>query len=255
MSRFLTRKLEESGGHRHCLGLGLGPLEEGRHGLGQNLVAYRRVGPAAVVVGLDELDHRVLGGIPGREAPPAAHLVLQRGEERFCHCVVAAVAGAAAGQPHVVVARPLGQKPAGVLSAAVGVEYRVAGHVAARLGRRQRRNHDVGGHALGERPAHHHAGVEVDDRRQAQPALAGARVGDVAHELAGRNGAGEVAAHQVGPGPGLRVGDGGALPGVGCAAAYPQLAHQFAHPVQGEAGELAGQEAFHELNLNLPRFH
>mgnify|MGYP004522057965 CR=1 FL=1 len=159
MSRFRTRKLEESGGHRHCLGLGLGPLEEGRHGLGRNLVAYRRVGPAAVVVGLDELDHRVLGGIPGREAPPAAHLVLQRGEERFCHCVVAAVAGAAAGQPHVVVAR---------------------------LGRRQRRNHDVGGHALGERPAHHYAGVEVDDRRQAQPALAGAQVGDVAHELAGR---------------------------------------------------------------------
>ena len=246
MSRFRTRKLEESGGHGHGLGLGLCPLEEGRHGLGRHLVADRRVGPAAVVISLDELDHRVLGGVPGREAPSAVHLVLQRREERFRHSVVVAVAGAAAGQPHVVVARPLGQKPAGVLGAAVGVEYRVAGHVAARFGRRQRRNHDVRRHSLGERPAHHHAGAQVDDRREVQPPLAGAQVGDVAHELVGWNGAGEVAAHQVGPGPRLGIRDRGALPRVGRAPAYPQLAHQFAHPVQGEAGELAGQEALHE---------
>lgn len=75
--------LEKSSGHRHGLELGLGSLEEGRHGLGRHLVADRRAGPSAVVVRLDELDHRVLGGIPGREAAPVVHLVLQRGEERL----------------------------------------------------------------------------------------------------------------------------------------------------------------------------
>lgn len=185
MSRFRTRKLEESGGHRHCLGLGLGPLGKGRHGLGRNLAAYRRVGPAAVVVSLDELDHRVFGGIPGREAPPVAHLVLQRREERSRHCVVA---------------RPLGQEPAGAMGAAVGVEYRVSRHVATRFGRCQRRYRDVRRHSLGKRPAHHHAGAQVDDRREVQPPLADAQVRDVAHELVGGHGAGEVAPHQVGPG-------------------------------------------------------
>lgn len=189
--------------------------------------------PPPVVVRLDELDNCVPSLGPGGESPAVVHLVFQRGEERLGDGVVAAVSRAAAGKPHVVGARPFGQKPAGVLRAAVRVEYGVARHVSSRFGGFQRRHRDVGGHALGERPAHHHAGVEVDDRRQVQPSLAGAQVGDVAHELVGWNGTGEVAAHQVGPGPGLRVGDGGALPGVGRAAAYSQPAHQFTHPVQG----------------------
>lgn len=48
--------------------------------------------------------------------------------------------------------------------------------------------------------------MQVDHRGQVQPTLAGAKVGDVAHELVGGNGAVEVAAHQVGAG--LALGSG-----------------------------------------------
>ena len=110
------------------------------------------------------------------------------------------------------------------------MENGVSRHVAARFRGLQRRHGDVGGHAVEKRPADHHAGAQVDHGRQVEPPLAGAQVGDVADELVGGDGAREVAAHQVGPGPGLGVGDGGALARVGRAAAYAQLAHQFQHP-------------------------
>ena len=60
------------------------------------------MGLLAVVVGLDEPDDGVLGGVAGREAPAVVHLVLRRGEERLGHGVVVAVAGAAAGKAHIV---------------------------------------------------------------------------------------------------------------------------------------------------------
>ena len=202
--------------------------------------------PPPVVVRLDELDDCVPGLGPGGESPAVVHLVLQRGEERLGDGVVVAVSRAAAGKPHVVGARPFGQKPAGVLRAAVRVEYGVARHVSSRFGGFQRRHRDVGGHAARQRPPDHHARVQVDHGRQVQPALAGAQVGDVAHELVGGDRAREVAAHQVGPGLGLGVGNRGALALVWRAAAYAQLAHQLAHPIQGQSGELGGQEALHE---------
>ena len=212
MSSFRTRKLEELRGHGKPLFGLLGPLEERIHDLRRHLVADGGVGPSAVVVGLDELDHRVLCGVAGREAPAVVHLILQRGEERLGHGVVVAVAGAAAGKAHVVGPRPLGQGPAGVLGASVGMENGVSGHAAARLGRLERRHRDVGGHPAREQPADHHARAQVDHRGQVQPPLAGAKVRDVAHELVGGNGAREVAARQVGAGLGLRVGLVGKLP-------------------------------------------
>ena len=117
MSSFRTRKLEELRGHGKPLFGLLGPLEERIHGLRRHLVADGGVGPSSVVVHLDELDDGVLGVGPGGEARPVVHLVLQSGEERLGHGVVAAVAGAAAGKVRVVGPRPLGQGPAGVLGA------------------------------------------------------------------------------------------------------------------------------------------
>ena len=115
MSRFRTRKLEDLRGHGKLFRGRLGTLEEGFHGLGRYLVADGRVRLSAVVLGLDEPDDGVLGVGPGGEAPAVVHLVLQGGEERLGHGVVVAAAGAAARQPHVVVARPLREEPAGVL--------------------------------------------------------------------------------------------------------------------------------------------
>lgn len=86
-----------------------------------------------VVIRLDELDYRVLGVGSGGEARPVMHLVLQSGEERFGHDIVAVFVGAAAGKAHFVCPRPLGQGPAGVLGVSVGMKNGVSGHVAARL--------------------------------------------------------------------------------------------------------------------------
>lgn len=121
-------------------------------------------GPSPVAVGLDELDDGMLGGGPGSEACPVAHLVLHRGEERLGCGVVVAVAGAAARQAHVVGAHPL----ASVLRC-IGSSYR------CRIWRFQpricatsptpARHRDVGRcrRSCGQRAtANHHARAQVD---------------------------------------------------------------------------------------------
>ena len=127
MPSFRTQKLEELGSHGKRLWFGVRALEERFHGICGYLVVDGGVQPPAVVVGLDELDDGMLGGVAGREAPAVA------------------VAGAAAGKAHVVGLRPLSQCPTGVLGAPVAVEYGVSRHLAARLGRLERRHRDVGG--------------------------------------------------------------------------------------------------------------
>lgn len=150
------------------------------------------MGPAPVAAGFDELDHGVPCIGPRGERFAVAHLILERREEGFGHGVSVAVAGTAAGQAHVVRLRPFRQEPAGVLRTAIGMEDRVSRHVAPGLGHGQGIDCDIGGHALGKRPAHHHPGVQVDHRREEEPSLAGSQVGDSAHELSGGDGAGEV---------------------------------------------------------------
>ncbi len=102
---------------------------------------------------------------------------------------------------------PLSELAAGVLRPLVRVEYGVLCHVPARTRALEGADDDIGGHALGQRPAHEHAGVQVDHRRQVEPALAGAQVGDVADELVGGHRAREVPPDQVGPWLGVPVGD------------------------------------------------
>lgn len=132
------------------------------------------------------------------------------------------------------------------------MENSVSGHVAARLRGFQGRHGDVGGHPVGQRPADHHARAQVDHGGEEKPSLVVAQVGDVAHELVGVDGAREVAAHQVGAGPGLGIGDRGPFPGVGRAAAYPQLAHQFQDSVARQAGEFRRQHRVHEPEPEAP---
>lgn len=81
--RFRTRKLEALCRHRHRLRFGRRAFEERVHGLRRHPVPDGRVRPPAVVVGLDEIDHGVLRGVPRREALPAIHLIFERSEERL----------------------------------------------------------------------------------------------------------------------------------------------------------------------------
>jgi hypothetical protein len=55
-----------------------------------------------------------------------------------------------------------------------------------------------GAQVLGHRPAHHPAGVGVQDDRQVQPALAGALLGDVGRPEPIRRWWGEVPLDQIG---------------------------------------------------------
>ena len=97
MPRFRTRELEESGGHGEIFGPGRRASEELFHSLGRHLAADRRAEPAAVAARLDELDRRMLGGVPRREASPVMHLIFMRGEERLGDGVVVAAAGVPGG--------------------------------------------------------------------------------------------------------------------------------------------------------------
>lgn len=178
--------------------------------------------------------------------------IFQRRKERLCDGVVVAVAGTAAREAHMVAPGPLSELAAGVLRPLVRVEYGVLCHVPARTRALEGADDDIGGHALGQRPAHEHAGVQVDHRRQVEPALAGAQVGDVADELVGGHRAREVPPDQVGPWLGVPVGDRRPLRLVRRAAADPQLAHALAHTVQRDAAQAVGQEALHEPRAEAP---
>lgn len=161
--------------------------------------AGRRVRPLPVAAGLCVFDDRVLRPSPCRERARVVHLVLQRGEERLRHGVVAARAGPPDRQPDLMLGRPLSEQPGRVLGAAIRVEYRVPGHVAARPGRFQGVDGGVGGHAARQRPSRDHPRAQADGRGRVRPAPAGAQAGYAAHGPAGGHGAREVAPHQAGP--------------------------------------------------------
>lgn len=108
-------------------------------------------GPSPVAVGLDELDDGMLGGGPGSEACPAAHLVLHRGEERLGHGVVVQ-SPVRLHDRRTSLVRTHSRASCGVLGAPIAAEYGVSSYVSARLRRLQRRHRDVGGHAVGEQP-------------------------------------------------------------------------------------------------------
>lgn len=76
---------------------------------------------------------------------------------------------------------PAGQRPAHVGRAPVAVGHGAPGHVAAAP--RPFEGRDDGRRVVPRlhRPAHDHAGREVDDRREAGPPLAGPQAGRVAH--------------------------------------------------------------------------
>ena len=120
------------------------------------------------------------------------------------------------------------------------------GLVAAPAGQPEGRDDYVGGDMYPDtRPPDRHAGVEVHHGGQGQPALPRAQVGDVAHELVGGHGAGEVARHQVRLQGRALIRYRGALLSVGCHAAYAQLAHALAHAVERHEPEFGRQERVH----------
>src|SRR2546423_5382793 len=82
-------------------------------------------------------------------------------------------------------------------AAAVGVEDRAGLDVAVPDGHGEGVDDQAGAQVVGGLPADHHAGGQVDDGGQVQPALAGLEVGDVTDQPGARPGGGEVPADQV----------------------------------------------------------
>lgn len=196
MSRFRTRKIRGLCRPQHLPRLRQRTLEalEGLlHHVGRHPVADCRVGVPAVVAGLYEADHgedRLLAR--GRRAA-AVHLASEGREEGLCRRVAVAAAGDTARGPHVVFPGPRRQHPRGVLAVAVAVgDGPSALWPRLRAGSRAKTTMSAAMRP-DTRPPGHHAGVEVDHGGQEQPALPRAQVGDVACELVGGHGAGEVA--------------------------------------------------------------
>ena len=76
----------------------------------------------------------------------------------------------------------------GILAALVGVVQQAVGLAATPDGHDQRIGHQLSGHRGTHRPAHHPAGVEIDDSRHIQPALSRPDVGEVSDPLPVRGG-------------------------------------------------------------------
>ena len=181
--------------------------------LGGAAVAEGAVQPGAVVPG-DVLDDGPAGGGPGGPGLRVEQLAFERGEERFGNGVVPALAGAAGDS---VTAQSLARA---ANSAEVywqpRSEWKITPgrRVAGGDGVGQGVGDQLGAQVIGDRVADDAAGGDVDHGGQVQPALPGPDVGDVAApagvELGGVGG--EVAADQVRPGGGGRVGDGGLPP-------------------------------------------
>ena len=86
------------------------------------------------------------------------------------------------------------------------MKYRLIGDVAGVDRHLQGVGDQRGAHVRGGLPADHHAGGQVDDRGQVQPALAGAQVGDVPDQALSRCLGGEVPAIRSGAGAGASPG-------------------------------------------------
>jgi hypothetical protein len=116
-----------------------------------------------------------------------------------------------------------------VLAAAVGVVDQGVGRSAPRQGHLQGPQRQLGAQVIGHRPAHHAAREAVQHRRQVEPALPGADVGDIADPELVWMRRGEVPLHQVRQ-QCEGIPDGGAPVALGNASGEAGTAHQPRHP-------------------------
>src|SRR5215207_5261977 len=146
-------------------------------GLDRGRVVEARVEPAGVEPALDPADHGPAGLGPRGPALTVSELSLEGPEEALRGGVVPAHPGGAHRLDHAEAVAQLTEFGRGVLTATVGVEDHPV-DVAATGGHRglQGVGDEFGAHVLGERPADHPSGEQVDDGGQIQPALTGAQV-------------------------------------------------------------------------------
>src|SRR5262249_35850514 len=147
----------------------------------------------------------------GRPGLQVEQLAFDQGEEALREGVVPALAGAAVGQRHGMVAGQSSELGGGVLAAPVGMGDHSGGRVAGRDGVGQGVGDQFGAQVVGEGVADDPAGGDVDDGGQVQPAFPGADVGDVAAPAGVDLGrvCGEVPADRIRAGGGGRVSNGG----------------------------------------------
>ena len=94
--------------------------------------------------------------------------------------VVPALALATDREHDAVGAGQLGELRARILTAPIGMEYEALLRCPVGEGHLEGVFDQFGAHVIGQRPAHHPAAGQVDDRCQIGPALPGGDVGDVA---------------------------------------------------------------------------
>ena len=150
-----------------------------------------------VVEHLDVVEHVRGRRGPGRVDPPLDPLLFQDAEEALGHRVVVAVPAAAHARHHPVHLQERLPVAAGELAALVGVHHDARSRLAPPCRRHQGLQHQVAGHRRRRGPTHDLPRVQVHHRRQEQPALVGADVGDVGDPDLVRRVGGEVAVEHV----------------------------------------------------------
>jgi hypothetical protein len=134
---------------------------------------------------------------------------------------------------------------AGILSSAIGVEYRALDERIVPGSHGQRVDHQFAAKMVSHGIADTGFSIAVNDRGQIDPALPCRNVGNVAyHFLAGSIG-GEIPIHQVRDRAGIAGGGGGRPVRPGLAGDQAKLAHQLAHELGADLLALTHQLSVH----------
>lgn len=159
-------------------------------------VTKRRVSPYRIVEAVDVVgDPRVRIGLRGLR--PGRLFVLQRGKEGLGHGIVPAIGLAAHARHEAPLCERAPEVMAGVLATPIRVEHQagLSGRTVPRI--QEHLLDQVIGHTVAEAVAQHLTGLDAQDHRVVQPALACRDGGDVAHPRRGRAGDVELPREQV----------------------------------------------------------
>ena len=136
--------------------------------------------PFSIVKNLDVVEQAAIRGPVVEPVFVVGQLGLEQMEEGLSHGVIPTVALAAHALHKAVFTDPVGERGAGVLNAAIGVDDQAPRRTTLSYSPLQRDQRHAVIQCRAQRPTHHAPGVQVDDDDQIQPAATDAEVGQVA---------------------------------------------------------------------------
>jgi hypothetical protein len=134
---------------------------------------------------------------------------------------------------------------AGILSAAIGVEYRTLGEWIVPGSHGERIDHQFRTEMVGHGVSDAGLGITVDDGGEIQPTLPSVNVSDVSDHFLAGSGGGEVPIHQIRDRAVIAGHRGGRPPRSGLAGDQVEVAHQLPHELGADLLALTNELGMH----------